>query len=90
MRRRSSQTATVVEMCEMEHRRWMMSCLLMGYLPMTINESAAVRQDKVLFKQYKNNNIHADITTYSLLNEEEKGKDLLLIENVDKILDIYN
>ena len=90
LRRRSSQTATEVEMCEMEHRRWMMSCLLMGYLPMTINESAAVRQDKVLFKQYKKNYIHADITPYSLLNEEEKGKDLLLIENVDKILDIYN
>lgn len=68
----------------------MMSCLLMGYLPMTINESAAVRQDKVLFKQYKKNYIHTDITPYSLLNEEEKGKDLLLIENVDKILDIYN
>ena len=57
---------------------------------MTINESAAVRQDKVLFKQYKMNYIHADITPYSLLNEEEIGKDLLLIENVDKILDIYN
>ena len=77
-------------MCEMEHRRWMRSCLLMGCLPMTINEAAAGRQDEVLFKQYKKNYIHFNITPCSLLNEEEKGKDLLLIENVDKILDIYN
>ena len=70
----------------MEHRRWMMSCLLMGYLPMKLKEAAGVRENKELFKKYKKKYIHADITPFEMLDEEEKGKDLLLVENMNQIL----
>lgn len=86
LRRKCSKTATKLELCEMEHRRWMMSCLLMGYLPMKLKDSADVRENKELFKKYKKKYIHADITPFEMLDEEEKGKDLLLVENMNQIL----
>ena len=35
---------------------------------------------------YYNKYIHADITPFEMLDEEEKGKDLLLVENMNQIL----
>ena len=58
---------------EAEHRRWMMSALLMGYKPGPV-------KDKKRF-------IHPDIVPFDSLSEEEKEKDRILIDAIDYILD---
>jgi hypothetical protein len=80
------ESTTTEELCEMEHRRWMMSCLLMGYMPLTLEESEKVRNDKALFKSLKSKYTHADITPFSSLDEFEKGKDLLMVKHMSDIL----
>ncbi|MCQ2118347.1 MAG: hypothetical protein MJY84_00325 [Bacteroidales bacterium] len=57
---------------EAEHRRWMMSALLMGYKPGPV-------KDKKRF-------IHPDIVPFESLPEEEKDKDKILIDAIDYIL----
>lgn len=57
---------------EAEHRRWMMSELLMGFTP-------GKHTDKRRF-------IHADILPFSLLSPEEQLKDKLLIDHMDYII----
>ena len=57
---------------EAEHRRWMMSVLLMGY-------SAGKTTDKKYF-------VHNDIVPFDELTVEEKNKDKILIDQLDYIL----
>ncbi len=57
---------------EAEHRRWMMSVLLMGYSPGK--------------KTYKTYYIHADIIPFDKLTKEEQEKDKILIDAMDEIL----
>lgn len=57
---------------EAEHRRWMMSALLMGYKPGPV-------KDKKRF-------IHPDIVPFGSLSEDEKNKDKILIDAIDYIL----
>ncbi len=57
---------------EAEHRRWVMSALLMGYKPGPV-------KDKKRF-------IHPDIVPFESLPEEEKDKDRILIDALDYIL----
>lgn len=66
-------------LCEMEHRRWMTSCLLLGYDALTLEKSAEVRADGKLFKSMKKNYIHADIAPFDDLSEDEQGKDKQII-----------
>lgn len=58
---------------EAEHRRWMMSELLMGFSP-------GPSTDKPRF-------VHADIVPFSMLPPGEQEKDKLLIDNMNYILD---
>lgn len=74
--------------CEVEHRRWMMSCLLMGYMPFNLSESERVRADKQRFKEEKNNYWHADIAPFHDLDDFEKSKDLLFVENSGNIISV--
>lgn len=66
-------------MCEMEHRRWMTSCLLLGYDTLTLKESAKVRANNALFKSMKNAYTHADIAPFDDLSITEQEKDKQII-----------
>ena len=57
---------------EAEHRRWMMSELIMGFAP-------GAKTDKKRF-------IHADIVPFDDLTKEEQDKDQILIDAMDYIL----
>ncbi len=66
-------------LCEIEHRRWCVSCLILGYQALTLKESEEARRDKTKFKALKKAYIHPDITPFELLSDEEKQKDKLII-----------
>lgn len=57
---------------EAEHRRWMMSELIMGFAP-------APQTDKKRF-------LHADIVPFDELTKEEQDKDKILIDAIDYII----
>ena len=61
----------------MEHRRWCVSCLILGYQALTLKESEGARRDKTKFKALKKAYIHPYITPFELLSDEEKQKDKL-------------
>ncbi|MDE6137257.1 MAG: hypothetical protein K2F97_07275 [Muribaculaceae bacterium] len=65
---------------ECEHRRWMLSVLLMGYKAMSPGEAAAARAEG-RGKELKKRFVHHDIVPYDLLSEEEKSKDRIIIDN---------
>ncbi len=67
---------------EVEHRRWMMTQLLMGYYAATYEE----RKDRSHFMELKNEKfVHLDIAPYDELPGEEE-KDLLIINNIPYIV----
>ena len=66
-------------LCEMEHRRWSVSCLILGYRALSLADSAQAREDKDKFKELKRSYIHPDITPFDNLSEEEQSKDKLII-----------
>ena len=67
---------------EMEHRRWMVTMLLMGYSAAPATE----RKDRSRFKQLKNERfIHLDIAPYEELPHEQE-KDMLIVSNIPYIL----
>ena len=87
------------QICEVEHRRWMISVLILGYTP--VNSSARaewkarresgiddiVTKAKKEFKALKAERyIHLDITPFDHLATSEQTKDLLLIENMSYIV----
>lgn len=59
------------QLYEVEHRRWLISELIMGYAPGAIT-------DKEKF-------IHADIVAFDALPPAEQEKDKTIIDNIDKI-----
>lgn len=63
----------------MEHRRWCVSCLILGYQVLTLKEQEEACRDKTKFKALKKVYIHPDITPFELLSDEEKQKDKLII-----------
>lgn len=65
---------------ECEHRRWMLSVLLMGYKALSPDAAAKARAAGQ-FKTLKNSFIHIDIVPYDHLPEEEKSKDKVIINN---------
>lgn len=68
---------------EVEHRRWMVSALLMGYRAMPLPG----RSDRSRFKELKNEKfIHLDIAPYEELDRHEAGKDTTIVTNIPYIL----
>ena len=61
-------------MCEMEHRRWNMAMLLMGYKYVDV-----AKRDKRWY-------VHPDIVPFECLSEEEQNKDRDLIDARSEIL----
>ena len=67
---------------ELEHRRWMLTTLLMGYQA----ASKEKRKDRTLFEQLKKEKfIHLDIAPYDELPHQEK-KDLFIVKNIPYII----
>lgn len=70
------------KLSEVEHRRWMVAQLLMGYSAAPTSE----RKDRTHFKELKNNQfIHLDIAPFDEL-PNEKEKDLLIVKNIPYIM----
>lgn len=74
-------TAAQVElMAEVEHNRWNMEKLLLGYRKPTSEEEILCRDDDVC-KEYKTKRfIHVDIRPYCELGEGTKGYDRCISE----------
>ncbi|MBP5488721.1 MAG: hypothetical protein J6X77_04035, partial [Bacteroidales bacterium] len=66
---------------EVEHRRWMISVLLMGYSAAPSKE----RKDRSRFKELKKNFIHLDIAPYSEI-ADEADKDTVIVKNIPFII----
>lgn len=83
---------------ETEHRRWTLSCLFLGFRPMTREERTSLRerladQEKAVRNQAKDEKkalkadfVHWDIAPYDELPEEEADKDLVIILNIPYIV----
>ena len=67
---------------EVEHRRWMLSVLLMGYSA----APAAQRKDRSRFKELKSKEfIHLDIAPYEEI-ADEADKDTIIVKNIPYII----
>ena len=74
--------ATLEALSEVEHRRWMLSVLLMGYSA----APAKQRKDRSRFKELKSKEfIHLDIAPYSEI-AEEADKDTIIVKNIPYII----
>lgn len=67
---------------EVEHRRWMLTQLFMGFSAATVEK----RKDRTHFKELKNKKfVHLDIAPYNELPGEQE-KDMLIIKNIPYII----
>ena len=74
--------ATLASLSEVEHRRWMLSVLLMGYSAAPAKE----RKDRSRFKELKSKEfIHLDIAPYREI-AEEADKDTIIVKNIPYII----
>ena len=74
---------TLEALSEVEHRRWMLTVLMMGYSA----APAKARKDRSRFKELKNKEfIHLDIAPYSEI-AEEADKDTVIVKNIPFIYD---
>ena len=74
--------ATLEALSEVEHRRWMLSVLLMGYSAAPAKE----RKDRSRFKELKSKEfIHLDIAPYREI-AEEADKDTIIVKNIPYII----
>ena len=68
---------------EVEHRRWMLTVLLMGYRALPLPE----RSDRSRFRELKNEHfVHLDIAPFSELDPTEAGKDTVIVRNIPFII----
>lgn len=70
-------------LAEIEHNRWNMEELLLGYRPVNEKEDKIIDADKSKKGYYKKRYIHYDIRPYYGLKEDEKG---IKVEVYDKVL----
>lgn len=81
-------------LCELEHRRWMMTEFLLGYSAPQKTEKKAIGKEREadyasfakLRKEKKNDYLHYDIIPYDDLGKEDKDKDYVIVNNVRYIL----
>ena len=73
-------------LAEVEHNRWNVEKLLMGFRPTTDEEHKLVKADAKKKKEYKDRFIHDDIRPFSELDDASKDIDRKLIEHVPEIM----
>ena len=77
-------------LAQMEHNRWMVEELLLGYRPVTKQEDQAIDDNRTLKSVKKQQYIHYDIRPYEGLKTDEHGKDVrendkLIVRNIPLI-----
>ena len=78
-------------LAEVEHNRWNVEELLLGYRPVKESEDRAIDEDKSKKGDYKNRFIHYDIRPFNMLKADEKGNmaavyDRVIVESLPLIL----
>ena len=64
-------------MAQVEHNRWCMAELLMGYRPCTAEEREIIDDDIRQKEVYKRKKVHYDICSYDMLKVDEHGMDVV-------------
>lgn len=77
-------------LAQMEHNRWVVEELLLGYRPVNQQEDKAIDNDKTLKSVMKQQYIHYDIRPYEGLKTDEHGNDVrendkLIVRNIHLI-----
>ena len=75
-------------LARVEHNRWVMEQLLIGYRPLTAAESAALAEGRVSSRQLKAAMAHPAICDFDLLPFDLRNYDLSLSANLPVILEI--
>lgn len=70
---------------EVEHNRWNIEKLLVGFSAMTIKEREAVSDDEAA-RMKKEMFVHKDIAPYDKLNEGSKHYDRIIIRNMEDVI----
>jgi len=78
--------ANLKVLAEVEHNRWNMEKLLMGFRPTTDEEHKLVKADAKKKNEYKDRFIHDDIRPFSELDDAMKEIDRKLIEHIPDIM----
>ena len=76
---------------EVEHNRWSVEELILGYRPVNDEEQKAVEKDVSLKRQLRSRKIHYDLRAFSDLREDGTGKnvnvyDMVLIQGIPLIV----
>lgn len=79
-------------LAEIEHNRWNIEELLLGYRPVTANEDTIIDNDKSKKDEYKNCFIHYDIRPYDKLKPDGKKNiasvyDMVIVKSLPVILE---
>ena len=79
-------------LAEIEHNRWNIEELLLGYRPVTEDEDESIDKNKSKKDEYKNCFIHYDIRPYDELKEDGEGEtasvyDMAIVKSLPVILE---
>lgn len=69
-------------LAEIEHNRWNVEELLLGYRPVHKDEDEEIDADKSKKKEYRNRFIHYDIRPFSELKTDDKGRKANIYDEV--------
>lgn len=72
----------VALLAEIEHNRWNVEELLLGYRPVHKDEDEKIDADKNKKKEYRNRFIHYDIRPFSELKTDDKGRKANIYDEV--------
>ena len=81
----------ILQLSEVEHNRWSVEKLLLGYRPVTKEEQQAVEADIAQKALLKRNRVHYDLRAYSDLRSDATGKnvnvyDMALTQSIPLII----
>ena len=84
----------IATLAEIEHNRWNVEELLLGYRPVRKAEDEQIDSDKTKKDEYKKKFVHYDIRPFSTLKEDAKGNkanvyDEVIVRSLPLILNMY-
>ena len=63
-------------LAEMEHNRWNVATLMLGFRPVTASEEKEIEADVTLKKEYRNKHVHYDLRSYKDLRADVTGRNV--------------